>query len=101
MHNDIISSIINSIPCPIFLTDVEFAFTEDDFRANEPDSTNPTTFLPVLVSKSTQIASRVELVVVPLTVDEAIATSLPLPPNIPQNDPRSPPFASKRNDGCI
>ena len=84
-----------------FLTDVEFAFTEDDFRANEPDSSNSTTFLPVLVSKSARIASRVELVVIPLTIDEARATSLPLPPNIPQNDPWSPPFASKRNVGCI
>jgi hypothetical protein len=78
--------------------DVEFAFTEDDFRANEPDSSNPATFLPVLVSKSARIASRVELVVVPLTVQEANATRLPLPPNIPANDPRSPPFASKKSE---
>ena len=58
---------------------------------------NPATFLPILISKSTRIASRVELVVVPLTVQEAIITSLsiPLPPNIPDNDPWSPPFASK------
>ena len=56
---------------------------------------NPATFLPVLVSKSARIASRVELVVVPLTVQDAIATALPLPPNIPDDDPRSPPFASK------
>jgi hypothetical protein len=77
-----------------FLTDVEFAFSEDDFRAEEPILFNLATFLPVLVSKSTQIASQVELVVVPLTVHEAVATSLPLPPNIPQNDFRSPPFAS-------
>ena len=87
--------------CPLFLTDVEFTFTEDDFRANEPDSSNPATFLPVLVSKSIRIASRVELVVVPLTVDEARASSLPLPPNIPDDDQRSPPFASKRSTGCI
>jgi hypothetical protein len=88
----------NGIPCPLFLTDVKFAFTEDGYRAAEPDSSNPATSssLPVLVSKSTRIASRVELVVVPLTVQEAIATSLPLPPNIPENDIRSPPFASKR-----
>ena len=81
----------------MFLTDVEFAFSEDEFQANEPQSPNPATFIPILVSKSTRIASRVELVVVPLTVAEARATSLPLPPNIPQNDPWSPPFASKRN----
>ena len=81
----------------LFLTDVEFAFTEDDFRANEPDLANPITFLPVIVSKSARIASRVELVVVPLTVDEATATSLPLPPNIPGVDPYSPPFAGKKN----
>ena len=85
------------------ITDVGFSFTMDDFRANEPDSSisNPTTFLPILVSKSARIASRVELAVTPLTVTEAIATSLPLPPNIPQNDPWSPPFASKRNVWCI
>ena len=77
-------------------SDVEFAFTEDDFRANEPDSSGSPTFLPVLVSKSARIASRVELVVVPLTVQEARNTSLPLPPNIPRDDIRSPPFASKR-----
>ena len=56
---------------------------------------NPTTFLPVLVSKSTKIASRIELVVVPLTIQEAIP---PLPPNIPNDDPRSPPFASKKKN---
>jgi hypothetical protein len=78
------------------LTDVKLDFTEDDFRANEPDSSNPDTFLPVLVSKSTRIASRVELVVVPLTVGEARASFLPLPPNIPDDDQRSPPFASKK-----
>ena len=82
---------------PIFSqSDVEFAFTEDDFRANEPDANGSPTFLPVLVSKSARIASRVELVVVPLTVQEARNTSLPLPPNIPSDDIRSPPFASKR-----
>ena len=82
-----------------FLKEVEFSFTEDDFRANEPDLANPVTFLPVLVSKSTRIASRVELVVVPLTVEEARATSIPLPPNVPLDDIRSPPFASKKNIG--
>ena len=75
---------------------VVFSFTEDDFRANEPDSLGPATFLPVQVTKSTQIASRVELVVVPLTIQEAKTTSLPLPPNIPDDDESSPPFASKK-----
>ena len=51
--------------------------------------------MPVRVAKNVQIASRIELVVVPLTVQEAMATSLPLPPNIPPDDPFSPPFASK------
>ena len=50
--------------------------------------------MPVRVAKNVQIASRIELVVVPLTVQEAMATSLPLP-NIPSDDPFSPPFASK------
>ena len=35
--------------------------------------------------------------VVPLTIQEARTTSLPLPPNIPDDDPRSPPFASNTN----
>ena len=74
-----------------FIIDVECAFTEDDFRANEHRN-----FLPVLVSKSARIASGVELVIVPLTVQEARASSLPLPPNIPDDDMRSPPFASKK-----
>jgi hypothetical protein len=88
--------------CSPFLTDVEFAFTEDDYRVNEPDLLNPATFLPVRVSKSTRIASRVELVVVPLTIQEAFTSSIRLPPNIPNNDdPRSPPFASKEKIGCI
>ena len=80
---------------------VVISFTEDDFRANEPDEDNPVTFLPVLVTKSAQIASQIELVVVPLTVEEARASSLPLPPNIPDDDTRSPPFASKKNNECI
>ena len=51
--------------------------------------------MPVRVAKNVRIASQIELVVVPLTVQEAMATSLPLPPNIPSDDPFSPPFASK------
>ena len=51
--------------------------------------------MPILVLKRNRIASRVEVVVVPLTVQEARATSLPLPPYIPNDDIRSPPFASK------
>ena len=85
------------ILCTFSHPGVEFAFTEDDFRAVEPDAGGSPTFLPVLVSKSARIASRVGLVVIPLTVQEASATSLPLPPNIPNDDIRSPPFASKRN----
>ena len=76
-------------------TAVTFSFTEDSYRANEPDVGDPVTYLPVLVTKSTRIASRVELVVVSLTIQEATATSLPLPPNIPPDNPHSPPFASR------
>ena len=73
---------------------VGFSFTESSYRANEPGVDGLPSFLPVIVIKNTRIASRVELVVVPLTVEEARATSLPLPPNIPPDDSRSPPFAS-------
>ena len=51
--------------------------------------------MPVRVAKNVRIASRIELEVVPLTVQEARGTDLPLPPNIPDDDPFSPPFASK------
>ena len=54
-----------------------------------------TSFLPVIVSKTTRIASRVELVVVPLTVQQARDTPSPLPPNVPNDNPRSPPFAGE------
>ena len=80
----------------LFLTDVNFEFTENDCRAIEPDPANPNPSLPVVVLKSGRIASRVELAVVPLTVQEARATSLPEPPNVPMDDMNSPPFASKK-----
>ena len=51
--------------------------------------------MPVRVSKNVRIASQIELVVVPLTVQEAMDTSIPLPPKVPVDDLRSPPFASK------
>ena len=51
--------------------------------------------MPVRVAKNVRIASRIELEVVPLTVQDAMGTSLPLPPNVPNDDPHSPPFASK------
>ena len=54
------------------------------------------------MTKSTQIASCVELVVVPsTTIEEARATSIPFHPNIPDDNLRSPPFASKKNFGYI
>ena len=80
--------------------DVQFSFTENGYRANEPSPGGPATALPVVVSKTSQIGSQVELVVIPLAVDEARSTSLPLPPNIPADDRRSPPFASKKQSGC-
>ena len=40
--------------------------------------------LPILVAKTLRIASRIKLVVIPLTVQEARNTTLPLPPNIPE-----------------
>ena len=92
-----IGSVILTFHVLFFLIDVEFAFAEDDFRALEPDNINgdPTT-LPVLVTKSTQIATRVELKVIPYTVEEAIRQNVPLPRNIPAPDSRSSPFAGKK-----
>ena len=51
--------------------------------------------MPVIVSKSVKIASQVVLGVVSLTVEEAQRISLPLPPNVPESDTYSPPYASK------
>ena len=80
----------------LFLTDVNFEFTENDYQANEPSPDDPNPSLPVVVFKSARIASPVELMVSPLTVQAANTTSLPLPPNVPMNDTNSPPFASKK-----
>ena len=85
----------------LFLTGVQISFTEDSYHAHEPDSGGRPTALPVLVFKNSRITSRVELVVIPLTIQEARTTSLPLPPNIPDDDPRSPPFASKKHKFCV
>ena len=51
--------------------------------------------MPVRVAKNVRIASRIELVVVPLTVQEARDTALALPTNIPGDDRFSPPYASR------
>ena len=61
-----------------------FLFSEDDYRVDESART-----VPVLVTKNTRIATQVELMVIPLTVQNA---SLPLPPNTPADDSHSPPF---------
>ena len=76
-------------------TGVEFSFTNDDFHAGELGEGGTVSLMPVRVVKNVRIASRIELVVVPLTVQEARGTAHPLPPNIPDDDPFSPPFASK------
>ena len=68
---------------------VEIFFTEDDFRANEPDLR-----MPVVVTKNSRIATPIVLDVIPLTVSEArhrISQNCLLE-NIPEN-PFSPPFA--------
>ena len=77
-------------------TDVEFLFTEDSYRANELSGMGgrSVSVMPVRVAKNVRIASRIELVVVPLTIQEAGDTPVPLPPNIPDDEFHSPPFAS-------
>ena len=77
--------------CFFINTAVEIFFTEDDFRANEAS------FVPVIVSKDSQVATPIVLDVIPLTVDEAMGREpLLLPENIPSDNPFSPPFASKK-----
>lgn len=66
-------------------------FSEDDFRATE--GLLPS--VPVLVTKTSRIATQIVLQVRPLTVQEAnMAVPLLLPPNVPVDDQVSPPFAS-------
>ena len=77
------------------LKGVQLFFTNGDFQANELGTGGSVSLMPVRVAKNVRIASRIELVVVPLTVQDAMGTSLPLPPNVPNDDTRSPPFASK------
>ena len=56
---------------------VEISFTEDDYRAQEPDL-----LIPVIVTKSSLIASDITLTVFPLTISEAENLGLD-PPNVP------------------
>ena len=56
---------------------VEISFTEDCYRAQEPDL-----FMPVRVTKSSLIASNITLTVSPLTILEAETIGLN-PPNVP------------------
>ena len=51
--------------------------------------------MPVVISKTSRIASQIILKVVPLTVNEARTANLPLPRNIPLDDSRSPPYAGE------
>ena len=56
---------------------VEIGFTEEDYRAQEPDL-----MMPVVVFKSGIIASDITLTVTPLTVAEAEAQGIQTP-NVP------------------
>lgn len=67
--------------------------TEDDFRGNEGDLIPQ---VPVMVTKSLRLATRVVLEVVPLTVAEVSAIQPPLSTeniDIPDDNPFSPPYA--------
>ena len=74
--------------------DVQLQFTEDRYRANELNVGGSASFMDVVVSKASRIASRIVLEVVSLTVQQAREMNITLPPNIPANDPYSPPYAS-------
>ena len=80
-----------------FETEVEIFFTEDDFRTNERNSSNPDepALMPVLVSKTSRIANPIALDVGPLTVEMArtVLPSSDLPENILMPNPFSPPYA--------
>ena len=56
---------------------MDISLTEEDYRAIEPGL-----FMPVMVTKSTTIASDITLTVTPLTIAEAEAQGIQ-PPNVP------------------
>ena len=70
-------------------------FTEDDYRVNEGNMTGPVLFMPVRVSKNSRIANPIILDVIPLTVMDARTRPPGLPNNVPEDNPFSPPYASK------
>ena len=77
--------------------DVQIIFTEDDFRVNERNMTNPdsASLMPVRISKNSRIANPIVLDVIPLTVMDARNRPPFLPNNVPDNNTFSPPYASK------
>ena len=72
----------------MFYSVVDIFFAEDDFRSNEGD---PNPQVPVVVAKSSQIATRIVMEVVPLTVEQAKET-LPLS-LLPEDNAFSPQYA--------
>ena len=60
---------------------VEFTLTENDYRAAEAEL-----FMPVVVTKTSIIASDITLTVTPLTIAEAEAQGIQ-PPNVPPENP--------------
>ena len=77
--------------------DVQIIFTEDVYQVNESNMTGPVSFMPVKVSKNSQIANPIVLDVIPLTVMDASTWPPGLPNNVPADDPFSSPFASTYN----
>ena len=82
----------------IHTTAVEVSFTESDYRANEksPMASDEISVMPVKVTINSVIATPVVLEVIPLTYQQAEHILSPsLREDIPENNPFSPPFASK------
>ena len=77
--------------------DVEISFSEADYRQSERSLDNVNdAIIPIVVTKSSRIASPIVIDIIPLTVDKARANNLALDHlPIPQPNPLSPPFAGK------
>ena len=69
---------------------MEIAFTTDDYQGRESSQN-----IVVTVSKDLQIASPITLSVIPLTIAEAIASGVPLPLNVSEDNHYSPIRAGK------
>ena len=73
-----------------FYTGVSISFTNDDYRVIESNG-----MISVVVTKDRPIATPVTLSIIPRNVSAQRLSGSTLPPNVPDDNVYSPPYASK------